>query len=516
MADEVDIAALSEDQQLALQQFTAVTDQDLKDAVPLLERCQWNVQIAIARFFDGEPAEDAVVAAAAQAAPQDIRRQETLLNGFDAPRSSSSSSARRVRVEPAPRVVPQPESQVNTQAPLVFTLLWAPVSLLYSLLTKYFRFMGYLFPFVPRAWGRLTASSVRNPPSRRSAGRRPLNPRDTAARFIRELEEEYGPNELPFHDGGYASAFDLAKKDLKFLLVVLTSPEHDLTAPFIRDTLLAPDVVRFLRDPANNTILWAGSVSDSEAYSVSTALTCTKFPFSALIVHTPAVSSSAMGIAARLSGPISPSQYLSKLRAAMSTHNEALSRIRAQRAEQTATRTLRQQQDSAYERSLATDRARAQKKKEEAAAQAAAEKSALAAQEAAARYAENLAQWRRWRASTLIPEPSADDKDAVRISIRLPSAERVVRRFEPSVGIEELYAFVECHDTIQAGDVHVVVEKPHNFSPTYSFQLVSPMPRAVYAVEAGGTVRDVVGRSGNLIVETLSPDEDEEEGEEED
>jgi FAS-associated factor 2 len=330
------------------------------------------------------------------------------------------------------------------------------------------------------------------------------------------LEEEYGPNELPFHDGGYASAFDLAKKDLKFLLVVLTSPEHDLTAPFIRDTLLAPDVVRFLRDPANNTILWAGSVSDSEAYSVSTALTCTKFPFSALIVHTPAVSSSAMGIAARLSGPISPSQYLSKLRAAMSTHNEALSRIRAQRAEQTATRTLRQQQDSAYERSLATDRARAQKKKEDAAAQAAAEKSALAAQEAAARYAENLAQWRRWRASTLIPEPSADDKDAVRISIRLPSAERVVRRFEPSVGIEELYAFVECHDTIQAGDVHVVVEKPHNFSPTYSFQLVSPMPRAVYAVEAGGTVRDVVGRSGNLIVETLSPDEDEEEGEEED
>ncbi|KAJ4308591.1 UBX domain-containing protein 10 [Neodidymelliopsis sp. IMI 364377] len=521
MADEVDMAALSEDQQLALQQFIAVTDQELTDAVPLLERCQWNVQIAIARFFDGEPAEDAVAAAAAaaQAAPQDIRRQETLLNGFDAPRSSSSSSsARRVRVEPAPRVVPQPESQVNTQAPLVFTLLWAPVSLLYSLLAKYFRFIGYLFPFVPRAWGRLTASTARNPPSRRSAGRRPLNPRDTAARFIRELEEEYGPNELPLHDGGYASAFDLAKKDLKFLLVVLTSPEHDLTAPFIRDTLLAPDVVRFLRDPANNTLLWAGSVSDSEAYSVSTALTCTKFPFSALIVHTPAVSSSAMGIAARLSGPTSPSQYLSKLRAAMSTHNESLTRLRAQRAEQTATRTLRQQQDSAYERSLATDRARAAQKKEQAAAQAAAEKSALAAQEAAARYAQNLAQWRRWRASTLVPEPPADAKDAVRISIRLPSAERVVRRFAPSVRIEELYAFVECYDTIQTEGESALrgsdVEKPHNFSPTYNFQLVSPMPRAVYSLSAGGSVRDVVGRSGNLIVETSSPDDDEDDDEE--
>lgn len=46
MADTgVDIAQLTEDQQLALQQFTAVTDQEIKDAVPLLQRCQWNVQV---------------------------------------------------------------------------------------------------------------------------------------------------------------------------------------------------------------------------------------------------------------------------------------------------------------------------------------------------------------------------------------------------------------------------------------------------------------------------------------
>jgi FAS-associated factor 2 len=46
MADAgVDIAQLTEDQQLALQQFTAVTDQELKDAIPLLQRCQWNVQV---------------------------------------------------------------------------------------------------------------------------------------------------------------------------------------------------------------------------------------------------------------------------------------------------------------------------------------------------------------------------------------------------------------------------------------------------------------------------------------
>ncbi|KAJ4376701.1 UBX domain-containing protein 10 [Didymella sp. IMI 355093] len=497
MADEVDIGSLTPDQQAALQQFTAVTDAPLQDAVPLLTRCQWNVQIAIARFFDGEPAEDPVAAAAAAAAaaapPQDTRRAENLMNGFGAsPRSSTSS--RRVRVEPAPRVVPQPESQIDTRAPLVFTLLWAPVSLLYTLLSKYFRFMGYLFPFIPRAWGRLTASNIRSPPSRRSAGRRPLNPRDTAARFVREFEEEYGPNTLPFHEGGYASAFDLAKKELKFLLVVLVSPEHDLTGPFIRDTLLAPSVVEFLTNPSNNILLWAGSVSDSEAYSVSSALNATKFPFSALIVHTPSVSSSAMGIATRIAGPTPAAQYLAKLQSAMATHTEALNRVRAQRAEQNATRNIRSAQDSAYERSLATDRARKQAQKKAADAAAAAETAARLAAQAAGRYAANLAQWRKWRASTLPAEPRADEKNVVRVSIRMPDADRVVRRFRAETDMEELYAFVECYDVVKAGEEGGV--EPQGFEHAYGFQLVSPMPREVYSVSGGGTVGSGSGGVG--------------------
>jgi FAS-associated factor 2 len=48
MADAaLDLAQLTEDQQLALQQFIAVTDQAPKDAIPLLVRCQWNAQVCI-------------------------------------------------------------------------------------------------------------------------------------------------------------------------------------------------------------------------------------------------------------------------------------------------------------------------------------------------------------------------------------------------------------------------------------------------------------------------------------
>jgi FAS-associated factor 2 len=44
-AADFDLSQLSASQQEALQQYTDVTSQEVKDAVPLLERSQWNVQV---------------------------------------------------------------------------------------------------------------------------------------------------------------------------------------------------------------------------------------------------------------------------------------------------------------------------------------------------------------------------------------------------------------------------------------------------------------------------------------
>ncbi|KAJ4360539.1 UBX domain-containing protein 10 [Didymosphaeria variabile] len=513
MADAgVDIAELTEEQQQALQQFTAVTDQEIKDAVPLLQRCQWNVQIAIARFFDGEPADDLVAAAAAAAAPQDTRRQETLMNGFASPRSSTSS--RPSRIEPAPRVVPQPENQVAIRPPLLLAIFFAPFSLVCSLFSRWFRFVGWMFPPLTRLFGGGGGNAAVAGRRGATGGRRPLNPRDTAARFIREFEEEYGEHRLPFFENGYAQAFDLAKKKLQFLLVILVSPEHDETASFIRETLLSQEVVDFIRNPDNNIILWAGNVQDPEAYQVSTSLNCTKFPFAGLIVHTPQVSSTAMGIATRITGPTPPTQFISKLRQAIQTHSEPLTRVRAQRAEQQTTRNIREQQNSAYERSLAIDRERARKKKEEAERKAREEKEALERQQATELHAEKLAQWRKWRSSSIAAEPPATEKEVVRISLRMPNADRMVRRFATDAHIEELYAFVECYDVLQTGESTDGVQEPENFEHEYEFQLVSPMPREVYDLKAGGTIRERIGRSGNLIVERTNVESDDEEEDE--
>ena len=51
-------AELTEEQQEALVQYMAVTNQEPKDAVPLLQRCQWNVQVCVAHRRREQPGSD--------------------------------------------------------------------------------------------------------------------------------------------------------------------------------------------------------------------------------------------------------------------------------------------------------------------------------------------------------------------------------------------------------------------------------------------------------------------------
>jgi FAS-associated factor 2 len=465
------------------------------------------LQIAVTKFFDGEvpdPVEEARAAQAAVPPPAQAGRREVLLDGLGNTRRPTGSTSR----EPAPRIVPQPDNRGLYKAPFLLSLVLSPFQLLLRLLSGSLGLFGYLFPFLPRLLNRITNRTPSSATRRNTTGRRPLNPRDTAARFIREFEEEHGSHNLKFFEDGYAQAYDLAKKDLKFLLVVLISPEHDDTVTFVRETLLSPEFSAFVNDPANNLILWAGNVQDSEAYQVSTALNCTKFPFAGLVVHTPQDSSTAMSTVARVTGLLPPATFVNRLRTAVNQNNAAIERVRSTRAEQTATRNLRQEQESAYERSLAQDRERMRLRREAEAARKRAEEEAKAKAEAEELRARQLEQWKRWKATQLPAEPAQDVKDATRLSIRMPDGERIVRKFAAQCPIEDLYAFVECHDMLTEASTSETVDKP-DYEHSYSFNLVSPMPRMVYALSSGGTVGEKVGRSGNLIVEPIVEEEEE-------
>lgn len=395
---------------------------------------------------------------------------------------------------------------------MIISVLLSPFNLLQRLISGSFGIFKYLFPFVPQFF---SAFSSRNSSARsrlNTTGRRPLNPRDTAARFAREFEEEYGSHELNFFDNGYAQAYDLAKKELKFLLVILVSPEHDDTSTFIRETLLSLEVVQYINDPQNNILVWAGNVQDSEAYQVSTALNCSKFPFVALIAYNPQISPPSMSTISRITGLLPPSAFVPKLRAVISQHSAILERVRAAQVEQTAVRNLRDQQNSAYERSLAQDRERTRQRREAEAERRHLEQQEKAKKEAEERDRDNLEKWKLWRTQSLSPEPEPDAKEVTRVSIRMPSGERVVRRFDATTRTEELYAFVECHSLLQSKPDSPLqtASKPRDYLHEYKFRLVSPMPRAVYAPEDEGTIGRRIGRSANLIVEPIGQDDDEE------
>lgn len=328
-----------------------------------------------------------------------------------------------------------------------------------------------------------------------------LLPRDTAARFKREFDEEYGPNDVEFFEGGLAQAHDLAKKELKFLLVLLMSPEHDDTASFVRETLLNPEIVEFINNPANNIVFWGGNVLDSEAYQAATEYNCTKYPFSALVCLTPKEGSTRMGIVKRLTGPMAPETYLSELQGAMEKYGTDMEGVRAERAAQEVSRNIRTEQDSAYERSLAIDRERARERREAAAAAEEAERRAREQADAAAQLAERRRQWKSWRAARIVAEPAAGDKDVVRVALKMPEASgagRLVRRFPHGAAVEELYAFVECFDVAQeqAGEA-----RPDGYEHEYTFRIVSTLPRVVYEPSTTDTMGDKIGKSGNLIVE---------------
>lgn len=380
-------------------------------------------------------------------------------------------------------------------------------------MSRVFRIIGAFLPFVPTFLARL---QIQN---RNRGSRKPLIPRDNAARFIREFEEEYGTNELPFLEKGYAHSLDEAKRDIKYLLVILLAPEHDDTPDYVKETLLSQDIVSFLRNKESNIIVWGGSVQDSEAYQVSNALGATKFPYAALIAHSPARSSrsgsyatsSGMSIVTTLVGVMPPSEFLSKIRRAMETHTPELSQLRAERAERDAVRNIREEQDTAYERSLARDRERAKQKREDEQRKKQEEEEAAKAEKEQQHAAEQLEDWKYWRAARITPEPSANDKTAIRVSLRLPNGERIVRRFPGEVSVEEIYALVECWECLKEDSISKEAQKPEGFQHVYNFNLVSPMPRVVYDWKDQQSISSKIGRSANLIVEKLVDEDDEDE-----
>src|ERR1700761_9331800 len=143
-----DISQLTSSQQESLQTYTAVTDQDPIAAIPLLQRCEWNVQIAIARFFDGEPATDPLADAQAQIPTASTRQTANLQ--YENLLAATQPSRRTSRVNPEDivnRIDTSATTAEQTYRPsALFSIIFAPVNILYRVFSTVLSPFGFLVP----------------------------------------------------------------------------------------------------------------------------------------------------------------------------------------------------------------------------------------------------------------------------------------------------------------------------------------------------------------------------------
>lgn len=234
-------------------------------------------------------------------------------------------------------------------------------------------------------------------------------------------------------------------------------------------------------------IVWGGDVRERDAWSgvcntffslsyvhlcdvtAAQKLQATTFPFVAFVALQPPRASAFMGTSSRSSsspsltilsrhqGPSTPTSAPTSARS-LSDHITLqllprvipfLETLRLSAAERARDRALREEQDAAFRESARRDREKEARRIEEARQTAELEKAALerqrAADEARARISDAQDRWRRESRHQLIPPEEPANVDPIRIAVRLPNGQSIVRLIARTSTVTSLYCLVDTH-----------------------------------------------------------------------
>ncbi|KAL2913390.1 UBX domain-containing protein 10 [Polyrhizophydium stewartii] len=437
---------LSADEKQILLNFQAISGtDDLGAAVATLESHNWDLEAAVHSFFGDHRDEQGTTAGAA--AQGDEPDEVPLL-----PTASSVASApdepQRLRAD-VQRPTPTLLALFTTPLQWGFKFLWAVMSFT----------LGFL-PFLGLGTRRRTADFV----------------------------EQYGDKHPAFYAGTYMQALDAAKREIRYLLVVLHSDEHDDTPAFCRETLASEAFINFVNE--RNVLVWGGNIKEAEAFKGDSVLGATAYPFMALIT----LQGSNMVVASRFEGLMSTERIITKLQRLFDRFDPQLAGARAERASREAARQIRQQQDAAYEASLRADQEKARKAREEMERLAREQEESERAEREKEQRRERRKQRKLELAAEMPAEPPASEPNTARLGIRLPSGQRVVRRFKADDRVQLLWNFVETHDL-----------SPLDLDT--EFVIVNPYPRRVYRDMEQTFAEAGLAPSASVVVEERIDDE---------
>ncbi|XP_026756239.1 FAS-associated factor 2 [Galleria mellonella] len=254
--------------------------------------------------------------------------------------------------------------------------------------------------------------------------------------FINSYTARYNPHPV-FYQGTYAQALNDAKNELRFLIVYLHSDSATETQNFCRSTLADPEVIQYINTHA---LFWGCSVDTAEGWRVAQSVGGRRYPLLCVVC----VREHRMTVVARSEGSCSSSQLLQRLRHVVADNEPHLAAARADRVEREVTAQLRAAQDEAYAESLAADQEKERRRAADRAARQERENEDLRRRQMEERRKQEVIEARAAMAARLPAEPAAGAGTVV-LLIRLPGGERLTRRFTLSHTTQDLYDFVFSH-----------------------------------------------------------------------
>ncbi|KAJ1803515.1 Ubx domain-containing protein, partial [Coemansia sp. RSA 2599] len=473
-ADSAILDTLSDNERQSLHEFCIVTnEEDIETAVRVLKSREWNVQLAIQAFYEPGYVKGLSASAAsnegsgAEQESQLRHRQTTAAgrpkeHGEEGAASTSSTSA----------ISTLSSSRPATTA-VVPAFSWLPLFTWPFHLA--FRVSAFMVKTVLTLVGLQRIASVGIPGGTDTASSSSLaassseaesDPaRKDAADFKRYFEETFGTDHPPFFAGTYARALEAARRDLKYLLVIVWSREHDDSRLF-GQALANPDLISYLSQ--REFLVWAGDASCAEAYSVAVTLGATRYPFIALGGYKsqlyPATGMRQGGdryrlqILVRLDGLPSdiPSDILAAsmirtMRGPVERFNQTLSAARREQQEREESRRILEQQDQAYQESLARDREREKQAREREELERAMREREEKRQREEEKRRELSRQW-KWATFARIQSQEPVDINALprgaagKLNLRLEDGTRILRVFSAEATLQDVFDFVETRD----------------------------------------------------------------------
>lgn len=515
-----------------LDQFQAITafkSEEYDKVVALLRNNWWNLEVALSKYFDGDLDREAArtpppvdqFSGASTATPtfeglssraQSDRfshSESTLdqLNFWNQTDGSSSNTllASHGMLPQLPIVRPlsnnwrlQPGlnnftssnlwSQF-THSPILFILLVIPRTV-----TLLFTAIGYLFSFI-------FPSSPDYVPDKPT-----LEEFKFKERFEALIADR---SDIQFFAGDFNDAFNQAKAETKFLLIILIG-DNETSNQFLKNVLNNATIANLIKE--EHVIVYGGNVNEPQGLELARNLKTVVVPSAYLVgnVASGLNAIASMSVLGRI--PVkSVSSFITRLRRDIEKYKPEFITRKIEQDELNYSREIKKLQDQAYEESLIADKLKREKRETEKLEQLRKEEEVNFKKENEIKFYSSLLD----KFEDLVDLPKGEFTN---IRFKVPSGEHIMQKFSKTHTLFDIYSFValklhlkglseEELDTLKKSSKDIHEDYTHEFN----FELISPFPRYVVPAEKGKLAKDVdqLWPNGSLLIEYLVDEDDE-------